>query len=186
MTIPNPGWYPDPENGMQDRWWNGVSWSEQRKVRVADGAGLAGSGANIPAVSHITNATNVIKANDLPAAAAAKAQSWATGSTAYPPSAGYRIPDAYPPNAGQVGAARRSDQNPAMRGLVLSLGSLVFNPYGILGILGVVFSVVGLAKSGHPLSSGGGLARNAVAIAGLVIGGLVTIVHTFRFLSGLG
>lgn len=57
MTIPNPGWYPDPENDRQDRWWNGVSWSEQRKVRVAEGAGLAGSGANIPAVSHITNAT---------------------------------------------------------------------------------------------------------------------------------
>ncbi|TFB47000.1 DUF2510 domain-containing protein [Cryobacterium tagatosivorans] len=185
MTIPNPGWYPDPENGMQDRWWNGVSWSEQRKVRVADGAGLAGSGANIPAVSHITNATDV---GDLPAAAAAKAQSWATGSTAYPPSAGYRIPDDHSPSTGTAtgtGAARRS-ADPAMRGLVLSLGSLVFNPYGILGILGVVFSAVGLARSGHPLSSGVGVARNAVAIAGLVIGGLVTVVHAFRFLSGLG
>ncbi|TFD73380.1 DUF2510 domain-containing protein [Cryobacterium sp. Sr8] len=59
VTIPNPGWYPNPENGRQDRWWNGVSWSEQCKVRVAEGAGLAGSGANIPAVSHITNATVV-------------------------------------------------------------------------------------------------------------------------------
>lgn len=164
---------------MQDRWWNGVSWSEQRKVRVVDGAGLAGSGANIPAVSHITNAS------DLPAAAAAKAQSWATGSTAYPASPGYRIPDAHSPSTGRS-AASPTDKNPAMRGLVLSLGSLVFNPYGILSILGVVFSAVGLAKSSHPVGAGGGIARNAVAIAGLVIGGLVTVVHAFRFVSGLG
>jgi len=178
VTIPNPGWYPDPENGSQDRWWNGIGWSEQRKVRAADGTGLAGSGANIPAPSHITSAA------DLPVAAASTAQSWPAGATTHPASPGYGLPDAYPGNTGRV-TERRGEKNPAMRGLVLSLGSLVVNPYGILSVLGVVFSAVGLAKSGHPLGGSGGIARNAVAIAGLVIGGLVTVTHAFRFLSGL-
>ena len=24
-----PGWYPDPTNGKQDRWWDGTQWTDQ-------------------------------------------------------------------------------------------------------------------------------------------------------------
>lgn len=30
MTLPAAGWYPDPDNAHQTRWWNGVEWTEDR------------------------------------------------------------------------------------------------------------------------------------------------------------
>lgn len=30
-SPPIAGWYPDPENPDTDRWWNGSSWSDQRR-----------------------------------------------------------------------------------------------------------------------------------------------------------
>ncbi|MGN6501634.1 MAG: DUF2510 domain-containing protein, partial [Pseudolysinimonas sp.] len=34
-ALPAAGWYPDPEDAESDRWWNGVSWSDQRRARNA-------------------------------------------------------------------------------------------------------------------------------------------------------
>lgn len=30
MTMPSAGWYPDPDNAAQSRWWNGVAWTDSR------------------------------------------------------------------------------------------------------------------------------------------------------------
>ena len=30
MTLPAAGWYPDPDNATQVRWWNGTAWTEDR------------------------------------------------------------------------------------------------------------------------------------------------------------
>lgn len=30
-TLPNPGYYPDPENPGMERWWNGQGWSDSRR-----------------------------------------------------------------------------------------------------------------------------------------------------------
>lgn len=29
--VRSPGWYPDPDRGPGERWWNGVSWSDSRR-----------------------------------------------------------------------------------------------------------------------------------------------------------
>lgn len=30
-TLPDPGYYPDPENPGMERWWNGQGWSDARR-----------------------------------------------------------------------------------------------------------------------------------------------------------
>lgn len=38
MTQPVAGWYTDPEDAGQLRWWNGVDWTEYRKEQVPQSA----------------------------------------------------------------------------------------------------------------------------------------------------
>ncbi len=33
--MPDPGWYDDPQDDTQVRWWDGARWSEQRQPRAA-------------------------------------------------------------------------------------------------------------------------------------------------------
>jgi hypothetical protein len=49
--VRSPGWYPDPDRGPGERWWNGVSWSDSR--RGANGVSTAAS-TNISAQAPIT------------------------------------------------------------------------------------------------------------------------------------
>lgn len=34
-TAPAAGWYPDPQNPAQHRWWNGIAWTEDITARAA-------------------------------------------------------------------------------------------------------------------------------------------------------
>lgn len=36
MTMPAPGWFSDPQDELQLRWWNGSAWTEHRQPRVAE------------------------------------------------------------------------------------------------------------------------------------------------------
>lgn len=49
--VRSPGWYPDPDRGPGERWWNGVSWSDSR--RGANGVATSAS-TNISAPAPIT------------------------------------------------------------------------------------------------------------------------------------
>lgn len=35
MTQPTAGWYPDPANGQQKRWWDGAAWTEHTQAPPA-------------------------------------------------------------------------------------------------------------------------------------------------------
>lgn len=186
MTIPTAGWYPDPENGRQDRWWNGVSWSEQRKVRVAggDGGGLVGSGANIPAVSHITNSPYgpaSTQAGAAPTAAPtappASPAAWAPGGPAD------QAPGASAPWS-RAAEARRMN-NAAYLGLILSIAAWIVNPLAIVGILAIVFSSRGLAQSRERQAAGDPATGRLAAVVGFVLGIAVTGLIVLRFLAGL-
>lgn len=42
-ALPSPGWYDDPENRDHQRWWDGVRWSEHRKLNAGSGIRQAAS-----------------------------------------------------------------------------------------------------------------------------------------------
>lgn len=48
----SPGWYPDPEGGAGQRWWNGAGWSDSRR------GGSAATAATPPTPSIIYSADN--------------------------------------------------------------------------------------------------------------------------------
>jgi hypothetical protein len=67
-TLPPAGWYPDPENPGNDRWWDGSAWSDYRRPDGAvplgaapAGAARGGIGGNTPAlVGFILAASSVL------------------------------------------------------------------------------------------------------------------------------
>jgi hypothetical protein len=54
-------------------------------------------------------------------------------------------------------------------GCVLALLGLLFNPFGILSVLGIIFSSIGLAKATQ-LEGGGQVSGRGTALAGLIVG----------------
>lgn len=58
-VVRSPGWYPDPDRGPGERWWNGVSWSDSR--RGANGAAtsaVSNISAKAPINRVVYSATN--------------------------------------------------------------------------------------------------------------------------------
>jgi hypothetical protein len=45
-TAARPGWYDDPENRAHLRWWDGMTWSEHRKLNAGSGIREAADAAS--------------------------------------------------------------------------------------------------------------------------------------------
>ena len=142
MTAPGPGWYIDPEDTSQMRWWSGESWTEHKSP-------------NPQHAQAVTPAT--VEVQDRP----------------YVPMASYSssptIADAGKLSRREKDRQVRRNNSLAYTGCVLSLVAFLFNPFAILSILGIVFSVVGLAKS-HELDGRQRVTGRGTAIAGIVVG----------------
>jgi hypothetical protein len=176
-TPPEAGWYPDPENAADDRWWNGVSWSDHRRSRETSTGWAPVSGAT-PAERPNPYAAPAERSNPYAAAAPAPSVRPAPTPGAVPhssvtPYAGATPYPTPPPYAANY-APRPTIQNRlALGGMITSLAALFFNwiLFGLPGLVGGFVSIGGLVRANR-LHDAGVTAGNGFgfAVTGIVVG----------------
>jgi hypothetical protein len=175
-TPPIAGWYPDPENATADRWWNGSSWSDQRRSRNTP-AGWApptagatsGTASGVPAIP-VPPVAPAPAARPNPYAHPEQVQNPYSGAGMFQPATpGGPSTYASTPYAAVRGTPNR---NPlALAGFITSMVAILFNwiLFGAPGIVGGILSIAGLRRAN-------GLVREGVVTGngrGMAIGGIV-------------
>ena len=135
MSGPGPGWFENPENNGQLRWWSGEEWTQHTTPKQPEPVAIAEAAPYVPMASHPANTL--------------------TGSPKL--------------KRGEKDRQIRRNNPFSYTGLVLSLLSMLVDPFAILSILGIVFSSIGLAKANN-LESRASVTGRGTAIAGLVVG----------------
>jgi hypothetical protein len=169
VTPPQAGWYKDPENPDGERWWNGSGWSDQKRAATAAAA----------AVGEPTGFTYGSPA------AADRPDPYAQPSYATPPT--YTSPPTYTapsyatasPYVAPYGAPAYGSRTNglAIAGLVVSAGGWVV--LGVIAsIVGIILSAFGLARAKQAEAAGNPNSGRGIAMAGLIIGIVVTAIGT--------
>ncbi|WP_309710783.1 DUF2510 domain-containing protein [Pseudolysinimonas sp.] len=177
VAPPQAGWYADPENPAGERWWNGSGWSDQKRASTVGGATVGGatfSGASVAATPVADSAgfsfgTPTADARPDPYA---------------PPT--YATQPAYAPASPYVAApygapAYGSRSNGlAIAGLIVSAGGWII--FGVIAsIAGIILSAFGLARAKRAEAAGNPNSGRGIAMAGLIIGIVVTVLGTLVF-----
>ena len=165
--LPIAGWYPDPEHAGHDRWWDGTTWTDTRRVST-DAAVVTPAPAPAPAAATESTATGS-RGRRGPGL-------YIPGETVLPSAP----PPVYPPTP----VVRN---NLAIVGLILSFSGFVL-PIVINSLAGGIVSIMGLRQSKQ--LAGTGIISNGrgISIAGILIGFiwgglcLLFIVGFFLFL----
>ena len=156
------GWFPDPEDPANLRYWDGTAWTEHR--HPADPAGAP--------VGPTVDAT--------PAAAAAPEAPGAP-QFAYTPTAG--ATPGYTAPYGAAPAYGAPQQNVlALVGLILAIVGtvlgLIVGIFVLVGIAGAVVSILGFVQANKMRAAGTPNDRRGLALAGIIVGfgGLVLYI----------
>lgn len=150
-SLPIAGWYPDPEDATQTRWWNGVSWSDHRQPATPAAA------AEPPAATP---------------AAAAPVNPYA--AQAVPTSTPYTMPQAGPYAAAPYVAAPATSNAIALAGFIVALVGLLL---GIAAVVGLILSIVGFQRANRMIASGVTVgSRRDLALAGIIIAGVAMLL----------
>jgi hypothetical protein len=144
------GWYPDPANSSIQRWWNGISWGDQTRQS---------SGAPIPPV--------------VPATAPRVVDPYASATPA-PPTTPVSTAPATP--ATRDGQFRQVNPT-GYAGVVLGFISVVFNLFGVLGILAIILSAVGLNRARRLRANGRHVTGGIWCVVGLGLGVAETVAY---------
>ena len=188
MTTPDAGWYTDPADARRVRWWDGATWTEHLRSLPAEADAVAVPVVPVPPVYP---AQPVIQPQGYTAQQTYRAQQTYPGQQTSPGQPLYSPQPTYPM---EPAGRRYADRERAMRrnnpwaytGVLLVLIGLFFNPFSILSLLGVGFSIAGLARASTADPSVRYNGR-VTAIIGLVLGLLATgffWVNWLRFFAG--
>jgi len=115
--LPAPGWYPDPSNSGNLRWWDGDAWTE-----------------HVSTAAHRATPPTAI-------APPSMAEYIPMASFTRP------APSAQNLTRSQRDWEIRRNNVMAYVGLVLALISLLINPFAIISILAIIFSGIGVARA---------------------------------------
>jgi hypothetical protein len=152
---PDAGWYTDPEDSQQVRWWNGVAWSDQRTPLVPQPTPVAQSSIPLPHAEEYVPMANYGQARFVQA----------------------------PPTRKEKDREVCKNNAMAYTGLVLSLVAFLLNPFGVVSILGIVFSSIGFAKANELQGAGYSISGRGTAKAGIILGILGLAAFGYFFLQ---
>lgn len=167
VTPPQAGWYKDPENPAGERWWNGSGWSDQKRAATVDAGFTFGSPTT-------ETRPDPYAAQTYPAPPAYNAPAYtapAYTAPAYTPASPYV--------AAPYGAPARSN-GLAIAGLIVSAGGWIFLG-AIASIAGIILSAFGLARAKQAEAAGNPNSGRGIALAGLIIGIVVTVLGILFF-----
>jgi hypothetical protein len=176
QPLPDAGWYPDPAGGDGTRWWDGKGWTDH----VQPGpSGVPGD----PGVAGAPGAPGAPATGDpeLPWWAQAGAAGGATPSWWQDAPAAPGPPPGGAPYAMPVGAypsrAKLPNAQGAVRALVLGIISLL-----CCGILGPFAIYEGNQARFRIRVSNGRLGGDGLAIAGMILGAIATVLLLINLL----
>lgn len=175
--LPAAGWYPDPENPAGERWWNGASWSDQKRGGPAAVPPVPPAPAGYtapPTADQVYTGPPTGQDAGLQYGSAYAQAGQPTGNPQYAPQ-----PYASQPYASQpYGATPASSSNGlAIAGLVVSCVSLLIGLYGLTAIAGIVLSALGLRQANQKAAAGLLATGRGVAIAGIVVGAASALLN---------
>jgi hypothetical protein len=140
------GWYPDPEDPAQLRYWDGTAWTDHR---------------------HPAEPVAPVVPTEAPAVPAETPQFAYTPVPTAPP---YGAAPAY----GAAGGVAPAQNVPALVGLILAIVGtvlgLLLGVFVILGIAGGIVSIVGMIQATKMRAAGIVGDRRNLALAGIIVG----------------
>lgn len=143
------GWYADPQGQPQNRFWDGIKWTEHTQA-------LPPPMTAWTAQSHDPYPAPVMAVRSLPG----------PGSNA--PNRRY---DPYNPDADRAAGKN----TPARNGLIWGILCLLANPLFLVGVAGIVWASVGLGRANRWAREGWPATGRTQAVWGLVLGIIGTL-----------